>query len=67
MSAIRKIVHVPQYANGARDGTETMDEIALATYRKLGWEARPIRVRETYRVHGTIGCLCNVLRRTSLA
>jgi hypothetical protein len=40
-----------------------MDENALHTYERLGWETLPIRVRPTYRFHGTIGCLCNVLGR----
>src|SRR5262249_35503767 len=53
----RKIAYVPQY------GPEKMDEIAIDTYRRLGWETRAVRVRQTYRFHGTIGCLCNVLRR----
>jgi hypothetical protein len=53
----RKIAYVPQY------DVKNMDEIAVATYRRLGWETMPIRVRATYRFHGTIGCLCNVLRR----
>jgi hypothetical protein len=53
----RKIAYVPQY------DVKALDETALVTYRRLGWETLPIRVRATYRYHGTIGCLCNVLRR----
>ncbi len=54
----RKIAYVPQYA------VPKMDTVALETYVRLGWDVRPIRVREAYRFHGTIGCLCNVLRRS---
>ncbi|MBN2195929.1 MAG: agmatine deiminase family protein [Polyangiaceae bacterium] len=41
----------------------TLDEAAKATYEKLGWEVRPVRVRKVYPHHGTIGCLVNVLAR----
>jgi hypothetical protein len=53
----KKIAYVPQY------DVKNMDETALETYRRLGWETRAIHVRAAYRFHGTIGCLCNVLRR----
>ena len=60
----RKIAYVPQYAKGAADAAVAkMDALAADKYRALGWDVRSIRVRDAYRYHGTIGCLCNVLRR----
>jgi hypothetical protein len=60
----RKIAYVPQYARDEADTRVTrMDALAVATYRRLGWEVRPVRVRDAYRFHGTVGCLTNVLRR----
>ncbi len=52
------IAWVPRY------GIEPLDELAFATYRKLGWEVRPVSVRKVYPYHGTIGCLVNVLSRS---
>lgn len=51
------IAYVPVY------GIASLDEVALALYRRLGWDPRPIRVRGVYPHHGTIGCLVNVLAR----
>jgi hypothetical protein len=53
-----RIAWVPRY------GIEPLDELAFATYRKLGWEVRPVSVRKVYPYHGTIGCLVNVLSRS---
>ncbi len=61
----RKIAYLPQYARDANDAVVAkMDAAAVATYRRFGWEIQGIRVRDAYRFHGTIGCLCNVLRRS---
>jgi hypothetical protein len=62
----RKIAYVPQYAQIDGPGepkVAAMDAAALETYRRLGWEVRPIHVRDAYRFHGTVGCLANVLER----
>ena len=53
-----RIAWVPRY------GIEQLDELAFATYRKLGWQVRPVSVRQVYPYHGTIGCLVNVLSRS---
>jgi len=53
----KKIAYVPQY-----DMPE-LDAQARQIYEKLGWEVRPVRVRAVYPLHGTIGCLANILRR----
>jgi hypothetical protein len=53
----RRIAYVPAY------GFEAIDSAARGVYERLGWEARPIRVRSVYPQHGTIGCLVNVLSR----
>jgi hypothetical protein len=61
----RKNAYVPQYARDAADvAVAKMDALAAEKYRALGWDVRTIRVRDAYRFHGTVGCLCNVLRRT---
>lgn len=62
----RKVAYLPQYRReheSASSAIARMDATAAETYRRLGWEVRPIRVRDAYRFHGTIGCLCNILRR----
>lgn len=46
-----------------RFGVAALDDAARAVYERLGWEVRPVAVRELYRHHGTIGCLVNVLAR----
>jgi hypothetical protein len=53
-----RIAWVPRYDIAA------LDELAFATYRKLGWEVRPVSVRKVYPYHGTIGCLVNILSRS---
>ena len=71
----RKIAYLPEYRFVAAETpdakvdpiTAKLDAIAESTYRRLGWEVRPIRVRDAYRFHGTIGCLCNILSRASPA
>jgi hypothetical protein len=40
-----------------------LDEAALAVYRGLGWEVRPVPSRAAFPFHGTLGCLVNVLAR----
>jgi hypothetical protein len=40
-----------------------LDARARAVYEGLGWQVRPVRVRKLYALHGTIGCLVNVLAR----
>jgi hypothetical protein len=40
-----------------------LDARARALYESLGWTVRPVRVRRLYPLHGTIGCLVNVLAR----
>lgn len=52
-----RIAYVPAY------GIPALDASAHATYRKLGWEVVPIRVRTLFPYHGTIGCVVNVLAR----
>ena len=44
-------------------GLPRLDEAALAVYRGLGWEARPVPSRAAFPFHGTLGCLVNVLAR----
>jgi hypothetical protein len=52
-----RIAYVPQY------GIAGLDALGRAAYERLGWTVRPVRVREAYPYHGTIGCLTNVLAR----
>jgi hypothetical protein len=62
----RKLAYLPRYARGdaaADEPVRRLDALAEAAYKALGWENRPIRVRDAYRFHGTVGCLTNVLRR----
>jgi hypothetical protein len=40
-----------------------LDAQARVVYESLGWQVRPVRVRALYPLHGTIGCLVNVLAR----
>ena len=40
-----------------------LDARARAVYESLGWQVRPVRARGLYPLHGTIGCLVNVLAR----
>jgi len=54
----QRIAWVPRY------DIPGLDDLAFATYRKLGWEVRPVSVRKVYPYHGTIGCLVNVLSRS---
>ena len=51
------VAYMPVY------GIAPLDDAARATYTRLGWEVRPVRVRSVYVHHGTIGCLVNVLSR----
>lgn len=53
----RKFAWVPTFA------VPRLDEAALAVYRDLGWEARPVPSRAAFPYHGTLGCLTNVLAR----
>jgi hypothetical protein len=54
----KKIAWVPQY------GQPKLDAIAMKTYADLGWETHPVDVRAEWPLHGTIGCLANVLARS---
>jgi hypothetical protein len=54
----KKIAWVPQY------GQRELDAIAMKTYADLGWETHPVDVRAEWPLHGTIGCLANVLARS---
>ncbi len=56
----RRIAWVPVY------DLPELDQQALATYERLGWEVRPVHVRSVYAFHGTIGCLVNVIRRAPI-
>jgi hypothetical protein len=40
-----------------------LDARATQIYESLGWRVRPVRARKLYPLHGTIGCLVNVLAR----
>jgi hypothetical protein len=40
-----------------------LDARAHAVYESLGWQVKPVRARGLYALHGTIGCLVNVLAR----
>jgi hypothetical protein len=44
-------------------GIDELDARARAVYEGLGWKVRPVRARAMYALHGTIGCLVNVLAR----
>jgi len=55
----RKIAWVPAF------DIPDLDRRAHAIYASLGWEVRPVRVRSIYAYHGTIGCLANVIARTT--
>ncbi len=52
-----RIAYVPAY------GVDQLDRAAHAVYAHLGWQVRPIRVRNVFPFHGTIGCLVNVVDR----
>lgn len=40
-----------------------LDARARQVYESVGWQVRPVRARQLYAYHGTIGCLVNVLAR----
>jgi hypothetical protein len=44
-------------------GVRALDEAARRVYESIGWRVVPIASRDVYALHGTIGCLVNVLRR----
>jgi hypothetical protein len=46
-----------------RFGERAIDDAAAAVYEELGWHVVPVRVRDVFAQHGTIGCLVNVLAR----
>jgi hypothetical protein len=54
----KKIAWVPQY------GHRALDAIAMKIYADLGWETHPVDVSAEWPLHGTIGCLANVLARS---
>ncbi|HEY2368419.1 MAG TPA: hypothetical protein VGH87_18610, partial [Polyangiaceae bacterium] len=51
------VARVPSFGVGA------LDDSARRVYESLGWRVVPIASRDVYPLHGTIGCLVNVLRR----
>ena len=53
-----RIAWVPTY------GIPSLDSRAQRIYEELGWQVHPVRVRSVYAMHGTIGCLVNVLDRS---
>ena len=53
----RRIAWVPTFDLPA------LDSAAMATYRSVGWEPRPVPSRPAFLYHGTLGCLVNVLAR----
>jgi hypothetical protein len=53
----RKIAWMPTF------DLPELDDRARAVFASLGWEVRPVRARKAYALHGTIGCLVNVLSR----
>jgi len=53
----RRIAWVPTFDLPA------LDSAAMATYRSIGWEPRPVPSRPAFPYHGTLGCLVNVLAR----
>jgi hypothetical protein len=52
-----RIARVPSF------NLPALDDAARRVYESLGWRVVPIRSRDVYPLHGTIGCLVNVLRR----
>jgi hypothetical protein len=52
-----RIARVPSF------GIDALDLAARRVYEALGWRVIPIASRDVYPMHGTIGCLVNVLRR----
>lgn len=52
-----RIARVPSF------GVDALDVAARRVYESLGWRVIPIASRDVYPMHGTIGCLVNVLRR----
>lgn len=53
-----RIARVPSF------GVEALDVAARRVYESLGWRVIPIASRDVYPMHGTIGCMVNVLRRS---
>jgi N-dimethylarginine dimethylaminohydrolase len=51
------VVYMPVY------GIPELDQMAQEAYRKQGMVVKPIPVKSVYKLHGTIGCLVNVLDR----
>ncbi|MFZ4578269.1 MAG: hypothetical protein ACOYOB_07715 [Myxococcota bacterium] len=63
----RRVVYLPVYAspNGPAAAVG-LDAAAVRVWQAEGYQVKPIRVAGTWRHHGTIGCLVNVLRRGRL-
>ncbi len=55
----RRVVYLPTYSQPA------LDEAAAAFYRARGFEVHPIDVTPIYGLNGSLGCLVNVLARSS--
>ena len=54
-----RIVYLPTYALPA------LDQAARRFYEALGFEVRPVDVSSIYRLNGSLGCLVNVLARST--
>lgn len=61
----KKIAWVPSFASGDDPLVADLDTAARTVYERLGYEVRPVAVRKLFTSHGTIGCVVNVLRRSS--
>lgn len=59
----KKTAWVPAFAAGDDSLAADLDAAAREVYASLGWEVRPVAVRKLYPMHGTIGCVVNVLSR----
>lgn len=51
------IVYLPQY------GINEIDMAAADVYSNLGYEVRPVDVRQVFELQGTLRCVVNVIRR----
>src|SRR5215510_5858864 len=54
-----RVVYLPTYALPA------LDQAAHRFYEALGFEVRPVDVSSIYRLNGSLGCLVNVLARST--
>ena len=54
----RRIVYMPIYR-----GAEGLNAAAMAVWKKLGFEVRPVDCTSVFRNFGSLHCLVNVLRK----